>query len=280
KHLNKIQNSISRTNKIEENIVLPIITPRFAPSCTSNLLNWLGDLSKKNDLHIQTHISENKNEIQWVKQLFPSSKNYTSVYDDHNLLTSKTVLAHAIHLNNDEKKLIKLKKSGISHCPISNSSITSGEARIRWLLDDSINVGLGTDVSGGFAPSILSTARHALLVSRHLSMKTFEEHDKLSVNDVLYLATLGGAKVLSLEELIGDFHVGKKWDCQLINLRERDSQVDIFSWQLPKYFHNKLEREFIGNDKEQATKWLFNGDDRNTTRVWVNGRLIIDKSSC
>ncbi|ODV58951.1 guanine deaminase [Ascoidea rubescens DSM 1968] len=249
KNLNEIQESVSRIDKSEENLILPIITPRFAPSCTSDLLSWLGDLSEEKDLHIQTHISENVEEIEWVKKLFPESKNYAAVYDDHKLLTSKTVLAHAIHLNEDEKKLIKLKKSGVSHCPISNSSITSGEARVRWLLDDSINVGLGTDVSGGFAPSILSTARHALLVSRHLAMKTFKENDKLTVSDVLYLATLGGAKVLSLEELIGDFQVGKKWDCQLVNLRERDSQVDIFSWQLPEYFHNKLAKEINQDEK-------------------------------
>ncbi|ODQ61975.1 hypothetical protein WICANDRAFT_60049 [Wickerhamomyces anomalus NRRL Y-366-8] len=256
-------------------LVAPILTPRFAPSCTSELLNWLGDLKKEHHLHSQTHISENKGEIEWVAELFPNSKSYADVYNDHGLLDDKTILAHAIHLSDHEKDLIRSKGSGISHCPISNSAITSGEARIRWLLDNDIPVGLGTDVSGGFSPSVLSTARQALLVSRHLAMKT-SDHNKLSVEDVLYLATVGGAKVVGLDDKVGLFKEGMKWDAQLIDLKAKDSQVDVFEWQVPEETESTSKDDFV-KFQNMVAKWLFNGDDRNTTKVWVNGRQVHER---
>lgn len=261
-------------------LVSPILTPRFAPSCTHDLLNWLGDLKKQHHLHSQTHISENTSEIEWVSELFPNSKSYADVYNDHNLLDDKTILAHAIHLTDHEKDLIKSKGSGISHCPISNSAITSGEARIRWLLDNNIPVGLGTDVSGGFSPSILSTARQALLVSRHLAMKT-SDHNKLSVEDVLYLATVGGAKVVGLHNKVGHFAKGMKWDAQLIDLDSKGSQVDVFDWQVPEDVSddNKTTKDEFVKYQNLIAKWLFNGDDRNTSKVWVNGRKVYDISA-
>lgn len=253
----------------DNELVAPILTPRFAPSCTSELLNWLGDLKKEQNLHSQTHISENKSEVEWVAQLFPNSKSYADVYNDHGLLDEKTILAHAVHITEHEKDLIKNRGSGISHCPISNSAITSGEARIRWLLDSKIPVGLGTDVSGGFSPSILSTARQALLVSRHLAMKT-SDHNKLSVEDVLYLATVGGAKVVGLQDKVGAFKKGMKWDVQLIDLASKGSQVDVFEWQVPEETQSTEQNDSI-KFRNMIAKWLFNGDDRNTTKVWVNG---------
>ncbi len=264
-------------------LISPIITPRFAPSCTKELLQGLGDLAAETNLPIQTHISENHNEIALVRKLFPDKKHYTDVYNSFGLLTPKTILAHCVHLSDDERQVIKERESKISHCPTSNSSITSGAARVRWLLDGGIDVGLGTDVSGGYSPSILEAARQALLVSRHVAMglalSDEEECDrvKLSVEEVLYLATRGGAKVVGLEDRIGGFEVGKDWDAQLISLNnvsdegeieeERGDEVgpvDIFGWE---------------SEEDKVAKWVFNGDDRNTTAVWVKGRLVHERRS-
>ncbi len=335
-HIKKLQNMLqkySQDNKQDDCLLVqPTLTPRFAPSCTSKSLSWLGELRSKHNFHVQSHVSENVDEIAMVAKLFPDSKNYTAVYDDHSLLSDKTVLAHGVHLTKDEKNILHKTKTGISHCPISNSSITSGEAKIRVLLDADIKVGLGTDVSGGFSPSILSVARQAHLVSRHLAMKTQQDSDKLSVNDVLYLATAGGAKCLALDSILGDFQIGKKWEAQLVDLRSSGSQMDIFSWQIPSFllgrgakqpshvadalqspiaveellfnvqndsgaaigltnnndsgFDNaELNKDgtFSENDKQKfedlIAKWLFNGDDRNTVRVYVNGRCVVNKSS-
>lgn len=243
-------------------LITPIITPRFAPSCTSELMHSLGELQKETNLPVQTHISENKSECALVKEMFPTYNSYTEVYDGHGLLTAKTILAHAIHLSEKEVDLIKERKSKISHCPCSNSSITSGTAKIRMLLNKGIEVGLGTDMSGGYSPSILEAVRQASLVSRHVAMEG-DDSAKLSIEEVLYLGTKGGAQVVDLEDKIGGFGVGMEWDAQLIDLGSvednGDSPVDIFGWE-------KWD--------EMVAKWVYNGDDRNTMAVWVKGKLV------
>jgi guanine deaminase len=251
--------------------VSPIFTPRFAPTCTHDSMKWMGDMMKKTGLPCQTHISENKAEIEWVKHLFPNNKSYTDVYDAAGILTEKTILAHAIHLSEEEIETIKARNSGISHCPISNSSITSGEAPIRKYLDKDLKVSLGTDCSGGFSPSILESARHALLVSRHFTMDSENDKDKLSIAEVLFLATLGGARVCNLEDSLGNFEVGKKWDAQLVDLESKDSGIDIFEWQT---IDSSSDEENIVKFENLVAKWLFNGDDRNTVSVWVDGNLV------
>jgi len=236
-------------------------------------MHGLGDLQKETGLPIQTHISENKNEIKLVNELFPEYESYTHVYDGHGLLTPKTILAHAVHLSEVEVDLIKARQGKISHCPCSNSSITSGTAKVRMLLNKGVDVGLGTDVSGGYSPSILEAVRQASLVSRHVAMEGNDEA-KLSVEEVLYLGTRGGAKVVGLEHRIGGFGVGMDWDVQLIGLgqvpvdvdadveEESESPVDIFGWE---------------DWDERIAKWVFNGDDRNTLAVWVKGRLVHER---
>ncbi|KAH8601657.1 hypothetical protein B0O99DRAFT_607086 [Bisporella sp. PMI_857] len=264
--------TISHISKIDPTnaLITPIITPRFAPSCSSALMHSLGALHKETNLPVQTHISENKKEIELVKELFPQHESYTHVYDDHGLLGSKTILAHAIHLSEEEVNLIKKREGKISHCPASNSAITSGTAKVRMLLEKGIEIGLGTDMSGGYSPSILEAVRQALLVSRHVAMEG-DDNAKLSIEEVLYLSTKGGAKVIGLDDKIGAFGLGMEWDAQLIGLDRvdepfgRDSgMVDIFGWE---------------TWEEKIAKWVFNGDDRNTLAVWVKGRLVHDRKA-
>jgi guanine deaminase len=255
--------SIDPTNAL----ITPIITPRFAPSCSSELMHGLGALQKETNLPVQTHISENKNEVALVKSLFPGFESYTDVYDKHSLLGPKTILAHGVHLSEDEVDLIKKRESKISHCPASNSAITSGTAQVRWLLNKGVEVGLGTDMSGGYSPSILEAVRQASLVSRHVAMGG-DDAAKLSIEEVLYLGTRGGAKVVGLADKIGGFEVGMEWDAQLIGLGNVGAEegdmgaVDIFGWE---------------NWDERVAKWVFNGDDRNTLAVWVKGRLVHER---
>ena len=249
-------------------LITPILTPRFAPSCSSELMHGLGALHKETNLPIQTHISENKNEVALVAELFSGCKHYTGVYDDHGLLTSKTILAHGVHLSEGEVDLIRERGAKISHCPASNSAITSGTAKVRWLLEKGVEVGLGTDMSGGYSPSILEAVRQAALVSRHVAMGG-EDEAKLSIEEVLYLGTRGGARVVGLGERIGGFGVGMDWDAQLIGLGDVDEgeggmegPVDVFGWE---------------SWEERVAKWVYNGDDRNTLAVWVKGRLVHER---
>jgi guanine deaminase len=252
-------------------IVQPIITPRFAPSCTSDCLTAMGALAAETNSHIQTHISENKNEIALVKTLFPSSQSYTDVYDTHALLTPKTILAHAVHLSAQERATILARGAKISHCPASNTAITSGCAPIRALLNEGHTIGLGTDVSGGFHPSILENVRHAIWTSRHLSMSSaLGDAAKLSTEEALYLGTRGGAAVVGLQDRVGAFEVGFEWDAQAVALGGRvgsagragagdDGPVDVFGWE---------------SAADRVEKWVYSGDDRNTVAVWVRGRLV------
>lgn len=252
-------------------IVRPIITPRFAPSCTPDCLTSIGRLAQEEDTFIQTHISENKGEIALVQELFPDSKSYTDVYDTHGLLTPKTILAHAIHLSLEERQTILARGSTISHCPCSNTAITSGCAPVRELLDEGHTIGLGTDVSGGFHPSILENVRHAIWTSRHLALQSaLGDKAKLSTEEALYLATRGGAAVVGLADRVGGFDVGMEFDAQVIDLGSveqggcaegvfESGPVDVFGWE---------------SWGERVEKWVYAGDDRNTTAVWVRGRLV------
>lgn len=252
-------------------IVAPIITPRFAPSCHHDTMCELAKIQKEHDILAQTHISENTGEIQLVKELFPESRHYADVYDTAGLLNSKMILAHAVHLTEDEKILIKKRDAKIAHCPVSNSALTSGTAPVRDLLNRGITVGLGTDVSGGYSPSILEMIRHTILVSRH---RSFEDGEgaKLATEEALYLATRGGAKVVGLEDRIGGFEVGMDWDAQMITLNSvsedgeegLENPVDVFGWE---------------SWEDRIGKWAYNGDDRNTAAVWVKGRLVHQRKS-
>ena len=261
--------SIDYIRQIDPNfdLITPMITPRFAPSCTPESLALLGKLHHETNVPCQTHISENRKECALVQKLFPDSTSYAQVYDNTGLLTSKMILAHAVHLTQEERRLIKAREAKISHCPASNTALTSGAAKVRDMLNEGLTLGLGTDVSGGYTSSMLAEAREAIFVSRHVAMTDGDEA-KLSVEEALYLATRGGAKVVGLEDRIGGFEVGKDWDAQLIGLPgvgdsvgldQREGLVEVFggeSWE------------------DKVAKWVYTGDDRNTHAVWVKGRLV------
>ncbi|OQE80973.1 hypothetical protein PENNAL_c0042G10043 [Penicillium nalgiovense] len=282
----------------EGKLVKPIVTPRFAPSCTRPALQSLGELaaSYSPPLHIQTHISENVNELALVKELFPEADSYAGVYDKYNLLTPRTILAHAVHLSTDERALVRERKAKISHCPASNSALGSGICPVRTLLDEGITVGLGTDVSGGYSPSILEAARQACLASRLLGQSAAWQRDhsqdadgkgsdgreKLSVPESLYLATCGGAAVVDMSSDLGGFDMGMLWDVQLIRLGGvklgEKSPLD----GVPDGSADLVKAGPVGNVdlfgteswEEKIQKWVWSGDDRNVKAVWVGGRLV------
>jgi guanine deaminase len=268
----KSQACIDHVRKIDPtfDLITPIITPRFAPTCSMEALKAMGDLHRSTGVPCQTHISENKNEIALVQEMFPTSESYTHVYDEAGLLTSKMILAHAIHLSADERALIKLRDAKVSHCPASNVAITSGRMKTRELLNEGITVGLGTDVSGGFTSSMLNETREALLMSRHVAMDDGDEA-KLSVEEGLYLATRGGAKVIGLENRIGGFEVGMDWDAQLVSLGSVSEEGDLGA--------GEGLVDIFGDESwdNKVAKWVYTGDDRNTVAVWVKGRLVHQK---
>lgn len=235
-------------------LVRPVLTPRFALSCTPDLLGALGALAAKHDLPIQTHISENRAEIQAVLAAFPHLPSYAGVYDHFGLLTPRTILAHGVHLTEPEIALIAARGAGVSHCPTSNVNLNSGAARVLALLDAGVPVGLGSDCSGGPATGILSALRAADAVSRVLAFEGLADRG-LSIAEMWFLATRGGAQIAGVNA--GSFEVGREFDALWVRPRSPGM------WVTPGE-----------GARDVFEKWLFTGDDRDIGAVWVRGRCV------
>ncbi|WOD06701.1 guanine deaminase [Marinomonas sp. GJ51-6] len=189
------------------------ITPRFAPTSSDEQLQLAGKLlSEYDDVYLHTHLSENKDECAWVQELFPDSKNYLDVYDQHKLLSERSVFAHGIHLCDSEYHRLHETGSAISFCPTSNLFIGSGLFKLNKAEEHKVNVGLGTDVGGGTSFSLLQTMNEAYKVIQL-------QNENLSPIKSLYLATLGGAKALRLEDKIGNLAVGTEADFLILDTK-------------------------------------------------------------
>ncbi|XP_056144700.1 guanine deaminase [Lampris incognitus] len=240
-------------------LVKPVVTPRFALSCSGALMGQLGEIAKNNNLHIQSHISETIEEVNCVKGLFPESESYTEVYHKHNLLTDKTVMAHGCHLSDEELVLFRETGASLSHCPNSNISICSGILDVRKVLNHKVKLGLGTDVAGGYSASMLDAVRRTLDTSKVLSIQNPDYHT-LTFEEVFRLATLGGSQALSMDDQTGNFEVGKDFDALRVNVSVPGGPIDLFQTDGPKIL---LE------------KFLNLGDDRNIVEVYVAGKKVV-----
>lgn len=194
----------------------PIITPRFVVSCTEKLLSGLGKLARKYDLPVQSHLSENRNEIEWVKKLCPWSDSYADVYEIFDLFGDgiPTVMAHCVHSGDYEREWIKRRGVMIAHCPSSNINLSSGIAPVKQYIDEGMRVGLGTDIAGGFDMSMLRAMSDAIQASKILAYYE-PRHDKpLSVSEALYMSTKGASALFGN---VGSFEEGCEFDCVVID---------------------------------------------------------------
>lgn len=259
--------SITETKRFVEAVlakkykhITPCITPRFSVTCTRQLLDGLGDLAKSYNLPIQTHICETEEEVLFEREIHHDADHYTHTYDRSNLLTDKTVLAHGIYLTQNELDIIKDRGSSISHCPNSNLSIRSGLLDVRKLINQEIKVGLGTDVSGGYHPSILDAIRTAVHVSNAQAILNSKSYQPINVREAFRLATLGGSKAMALDDQIGNFVCGKEFDALVIDPEVPNSPMCLF------------EGDSITDIVE---KFLYLGDDRNITAIYVSGNNVL-----
>ncbi|CAH0402475.1 unnamed protein product [Chilo suppressalis] len=264
KELAEVETFIKNVLDMKNDLVQPVITPRFAVSCDKELMSGLADISDAYNCLIQSHISENQSEVEYVLQIFPQCKNYADIYDNSRILNNRCIMAHAIHLSDEEIKTLAEKGVSVAHCPASNTRLKSGLCPVRKYINNKLIVGLGTDVSGGDGSSILEAMRRTMDVSMHLELQGHEKAS-LSWTEAFYLATLGGAKALRLEEKIGSFEVGKEFDALVIDTYAQDGPID-------KYEHSSAAIE------DRATslleKFIYLGDDRNIAQVYVNGRKV------
>ena len=177
----------------------PILTPRFIPACSNTLMEKISFLQRENGLPVQSHLSENRKEVEWVKELCPNSKNYSDAYAGFGLLGGSvpTIMAHCVLLEESEIKLLTEKSVFIAHCPQSNINLSSGIAPVRSFLDKGIPVGLGSDVAGGVHTSIFRAMADAIGVSKlkkiFASPPSSETGEKpLTIEEAFYLGTAGG----------------------------------------------------------------------------------------
>ena len=182
------------------------VTPRFAPTSSSEQLELAGKLFKEfPGLYMHTHISENRQEIEWVKELFPERDGYLDVYDHHGLIGERSVFAHGVHLHDDECSRLGDTGSAVAFCPTSNLFLGSGLLDLAHLESHGVRVGLGTDVGAGTSFSQLQSLNEAYKVLQL-------QGQKLDPFKAFYLATLGGARSLYLDDRIGSLQAGKEAD--------------------------------------------------------------------
>ncbi|RDY27601.1 guanine deaminase [Romboutsia weinsteinii] len=233
-------------------LVKPIITPRFIPTCSDEILLKLGEITTEYDLKVQSHLSENKSEIDWVSKLHPNTNGYGMVYDKFGLFKPQsTIMAHCVYSDKDEINLLKEKGVFVAHCPGSNTNLSSGIAPIKEMMDSGLNVGLGSDISGGHDLSMTKVMVLAVQLSK---MKWLENNRKgsfLSTSNVFYLATKGGGSFFGD---IGSFERNYDFDALIID----DSNLTNLDLSL----------------EERLQKFIYIGDDRNIVNIYVKGSKI------
>lgn len=193
------------------------VTPRFAVSCSADMLRESAALARSTGAWWQTHVAEDPGEIAEVRRLFPAARDYVDVYDQAGGLGERTVLAHAIHCS--ERELARLVETGtrVAHCPASNLFIGAGVMPLARFLRAGLSVGLGSDVSGGPEVSIFSVMRVGAYAQMARRSLVGEEGAILAPLDWLRMGTLDGARALGLEAAIGSLEVGKEADVIVID---------------------------------------------------------------
>ncbi len=253
------QRSIVETEEIileyrnKSELVKPIITPRFVPTCSSELMKGLGKLAINHGVPVQSHLSENTSEVEWVRELHPELPNYASVYDEYGLFgQTSTIMAHCIY--NTDKEIELMKKNGVfaAHCPYSNYNLSSGIMPVRKFLNNKIQVGLGSDISGGNSLSIPSVMVAAIQASKMKWLETEKTLQPLTSSEAFYLGTKGGGAFFGK---VGSFEEGYELDALVID----DSSLMC---------GDRLSLE------ERIQKYIYVGDDRNIIHRYVSGNEV------
>jgi guanine deaminase len=231
------------------------ITPRFAPTSTPEQLEAAGALcSEFPECYMQTHVSENKGEVAWVKELFPERRGYLDVYDHHKLCRPRAVFGHGIHLTDDEMVCMHRTGSTIAHCPTSNFFLGSGFFDINRAMqkDRPVRVGLGTDLGAGTSFSILLTLNEAYKAAQL-------NNYALTAGHAYYLATRGTANAMYIDDKVGSIAPGMEADIVVLNMK---------STPIIKY-----RMEFANDIHEALFIQMTLGDDRAVQATYVAGEL-------
>jgi guanine deaminase len=206
----------------QQPLVEPVLTPRFVPTCSDGLLSGLGVLSSRKELHVQSHLAEAHDQVEWVKET--RGKDDIDVFDNAGLLTSRTLQAHCTYLTPPDLVRVAQRGTSVAHCPLSNIYFSAKPFPLREALRTGVKIGLGTDIAGGYSADIMSAMRNAVAVSRMregervgTNSDSSDAVESLAITWVesLYLATRGGAIALGGKwKELGVFRVGIPFDAQ------------------------------------------------------------------
>ena len=241
---------------------MPILTPRFIPCCTDQLMEALRRIQMAYGIPVQSHLSESKGEIEFVKFLHPDDPFYGDVYNDYDLFGKnddintdvKTVMAHCVWSTEEEVSLMRKNGVFVAHCPASNMNLTSGIAPIRKYLDLGLNIGLGSDVAGGHSDSIFRAITDAIQVSKLYFRMVDESFKPLVFPEAFYLATLGGGAFFGK---VGCFEEGYEFDAVVL-----DDSV--------------LPHPQSLNLAQRMERAVYLGlDEKNITAKYVSGKKIL-----
>ncbi|MCR4963641.1 MAG: amidohydrolase family protein [Firmicutes bacterium] len=230
--------------------VKPILTPRFAPSCSPDLLRLLGEMAREGHLPVQSHLSENRDEVALVKRLFPDSPHYAGVYAQYGLLEAgiPAIMAHGLYLQPAEVELLGQCGAFIAHCPSSNANLASGIAPVKALMEAGVPVGLGSDIGAGHSMNLLRLTAQAVACSKLLQRQTAAGNATLRLEEAFYLATRGGGAFFGKA---GAFSPGFAADAVVLD----DARI-----RLPQ---DSLEQRW--------QKLFYLGDEREICAKYVNG---------
>lgn len=232
--------------------VFPILTPRFIPSCTDAAMEGLEELCRVTGLPVQSHLSENVSEIEWVKELHPDTSCYAEAYEKYGMCgsRSKAIMAHCVHSDKSEEEMELLKKNEVwvAHCPESNMNLSSGVAPIKKMMREGIRVGLGTDIAAGSKLSMFAAMADAIKASKLRWVYVDQEEKALTIPEVFYLATIGGGSFFGK---VGTFERDYEFDAVVID----DSQMSDEEMTL----YERLERLIYMDEESRIVKKYVRG---------------------
>ncbi|MBP3586896.1 MAG: amidohydrolase family protein [Paludibacteraceae bacterium] len=224
----------------------PIVTPRFIPSCTPDMLEQLGRMAQQYNLPVQSHLSENMAEIEWVKELEPDVPTYAHAYHKYGLFgQTPTLMAHCCYTDGEEKELMRQSNVIAVHCPTSNSNLASGIAPIKQLLQANIPVALGTDVSGGNNLSVLRTIQYAIQLSKLQYAQYKRTVPFISLSEAFYMATKAGGSFFGN---VGAFLKGYEFDALVVN----DQYLNHDNYSL---LHRIERYVYLGDDRDIVVRF-------------------------
>ena len=226
-------------------LVRPIITPRFVPSCTPELLKACGELANKYQLPVQSHLSENTSEIAWVAELEKESTSYGDAYNRYGLFgQTPTIMAHCVWTNGSELELMKRNRVMVAHCPTSNFNLSSGLAPVRTFLDEGLPIGLGSDISGGHDLNMFRMLVYAIQVSK-MHYQLDKSKAFLTLPEIFWIATKSAGSFFGK---VGSFEPGYEFDALVID--DEVLHPDEYS------LLHRLERFiYLGDDRQIAHRF-------------------------